>query len=65
MSSNFEFVNIGEDFILGLDNGLEVGEGFHLEVGGEECFSEGVLEVSKGSELLVVDDIRGEGCCLS
>ena len=34
VGSNFEFIDIGEDFILGLGNGLEVGKGFCLEVSG-------------------------------
>ena len=65
MGSNFEFIGIGEYLILGLCNGLEVGEGFCLEVNGEKGFGEGVLEVSKGSKLFVVDGVRGEGCCPS
>ena len=65
VSSNFELVDVGEDFIFGLGNGLEVGEGFCLEVGGEKGFSKGVFEVREGSELLVVDGIGGEGCCPS
>ena len=65
MSSNFELVDIGEDLILGLCDGLEAGEGFCLEVGGEEGLNERVLEVNKGSKLLVVDGIRDKGCCSS
>ena len=57
MGGNFEFIDIGENLILDLCNGLEAGEGFCLEVGGEKCFGEGVLEVSKGSKLLVVNGI--------
>ena len=40
VSSDFDFVNIGEDFILGLGNGLEVGKGFCLEISGQESFGE-------------------------
>ena len=57
MGSNFEFIDIGEYFISGLCDELEVGEGFYLEISGEEGFGEGVLEVSKGFELLVVNGI--------
>ena len=57
VSSDFEFIDIGEDLILGLCNGLEVSKGFCLEIGGEEGFGEGVLEISKGSKLLVIDGI--------
>ena len=62
VGSDFEFIDIGEDFVLGLGNRLEVDKGFCLEVSGEECFSKGVFEVSKGSELLVVNGVGGEGC---
>ena len=65
VGSNFDLIDIGKDFILGLGDGLEVGKGFCLEVGGEKGFGEGVLEVSKGSKLLVVDGVRSEGCCPS
>ena len=64
MGSDFEFIDVGEDFILGLGDGLEVDKGFCFEVGGEECFSKGVFEVGKDSELLV-DGIGGEGHCPS
>ena len=65
VGSNFELINIGEDFILGLGNGLEASKGFCLEIGGKEGFGKGVFEVSKGSELLVVNGIRGENYCPS
>ena len=65
MSSNFEFIDVGEDFVLGLGNGLEVSKGFCFEVGGKEYFNKGVFEVSKGSKLLVINSIGGEGCCPS
>ena len=65
MGSNLEFIDIGEYFVLGLGNGLEAGKGFYLEISGEECFSEGVLEVGKGSEFLVVNGIGGEDYCPS
>ena len=64
VGSNFEFIDIGEDFVLGLDNELEAGKGFCLEVGSEKCFCKGVFEVGKGSKFLVVNGIGGEGCCL-
>ena len=48
VGSNFEFIDIGEDLVLSLCNGLKA------------CKDEGVLEVSEGLELLVVDGIRGE-----
>ena len=57
VGGNFEFVDIGENLVLGLCDGLEAGEGFCLEVGSKEGFGEGVLEVSKGSELLLVDGV--------
>ena len=57
MGSNFELIDIEENLVFDLCNGLEVGKGFCLEVSGEEGFGEGVLEVSKGSKLLVVDGI--------
>ena len=57
MDSNLEFVDIGEYLISGLCDELEVSEGFYLEVSGEEGFGEGVLEVGKGPELLVVNGI--------
>ena len=57
MGSNFEFSDIGEDLVLGLCNGLEVGKGFCLEVGSEEDFGKGVLEVGEGSKLLVVNGV--------
>ena len=62
VGSNFEFIDIGEDFIFGLGNELEVDKGICLEVSGKEGFGEGDFEVSKGPELFVVDGIRGEGC---
>ena len=65
VGSDFEFIDIGEDFILGLGNELEVDKGFCLEVNGKEGFGEGDFEVSKGPELFVVDGIRGKGCCPS
>ena len=65
VGSNFEFVDVGENFILGLGDELEAGKGFCLEVGGEEGFDERVFEIGEGSELLVVNGIRGEGCCPS
>ena len=65
MSSDFEFIDVGEDFILGLGNGLKADKGFYFEVSGEECFSKGVFEIGEGSKLLVVNGIRGEGCCPS
>ena len=65
VGSNFEFIDVGKDFVLGLGDGLEAGKGFCLEVSGKEGFSKGVFEVSKGSKLLVVDGIGGEGCCPS
>ena len=57
VNSNFEFIDVGEDLILGLCNGLLTGEGFHFEVSGEESFGEGVLEVGKDSELLIINGI--------
>ena len=57
VSSNFELVDVGEDLILGLYNGLEVGKGFCLEVSDEEGFGEGILEIGKGFELLVINGI--------
>ena len=65
MGNNFELINVGEDFVLGLSDGLKAGKGFCLEVDGEEGFSKGVFEVSEGSELLVINGVRGEDCCLS
>ena len=65
VGSNFELIDVGKDFILGLGDGLEVGKSFCLEVGGKEGFSKEVFEVSKGSKLLVVDGIRDKGCCTS
>ena len=65
VGSNFEFIDVGEDFILGLGDGLEAGKGFCLEVSGEESFNERVFEVGKGSKLLVVNGIRGKDCCPS
>ena len=65
MDSDFEFIDVEEDFILGLGDELEVGKGFCLKVSGEKSFSKGVLEVSGGSKLLVFDGVRGKGCCLS
>ena len=65
MGGNFEFIDIGEDLVLGLCNGLEVDKGFCFEVGGEEGFGKGVFEVGEGSKLLVVNGIRGEDCCPS
>ena len=63
VGGDFELINIGEDFVFGLCNGLEVGKGFRLEVDGEEGFSKGVFEVGEGSKLLVVNGIEGEGYC--
>ena len=57
MGSNFEFIDIGEDLVLGLCNGLEVGKGFCLEVSSEEDFGKGVLEVGEGFKLLVVNGV--------
>ena len=57
MGSNFELIDIEENLVFDLCNGLEVGKGFCLEVSGEEGFGEGVLEVGEGSKLLVVDGI--------
>ena len=65
VGSDFEFIDIGEDFIFGLGNGLGVGKGFCLEVDGKEGFDEEDFEVSKGPELLVADGVGGEGCCPS
>ena len=65
VGGNFEFIDIGKYFIFGLYDGLEAGEGFCLEVSGEKGFGEGVLEIGEGSKLLVVDGVRGEGCCPS
>ena len=65
VGSDFELVDVGENFVLGLGNGLEAGKGFCLEVSGEKSFGEGVFEVSESSKLLVVNDVRGEGCCPS
>ena len=63
VGSNFELIDVGEDLVLGLGDELEMGKGFCLEVGGEEGFSKGVFEVGEDSELLVVNGVRGEGCC--
>ena len=57
MGSNLEFIDIGEYFVSGLCDGLKAGKGFCLEVGGEEGFGEGVLEVGEGPKLLVVNGI--------
>ena len=65
MGSNFEFVDVREDFILGLGNGLEADKSFCLKVSGEEDLGEGGFKVSEGPELLVINDIKGESCCLS
>ena len=65
VDSDFEFIDVGENFILALSDGLEAGKGFCLEVSGEKGFGEGVFKVSEGFELLVINGIRGEGCCPS
>ena len=65
MGSNFEFVDIRENFVLGLGNGLEVGKGFCFEVSGEKGFDKGVFEIGEGSKLLVVNGVRGEDYCPS
>ena len=57
VGSNLKFVDIGEYLVSGLCDELEVSEGFYLEVSGKEGFGEGVLEVGKGSKLLVVNGI--------
>ena len=40
VGSNFELIDIGEDFIFGLSDGLKMDKGFCLEISCEECFSE-------------------------
>ena len=65
MGSDFEFIHIGEDFVLDLGDGLEAGKSFCLEVSDKEGFSKGGFEVGEGPELLVIDGIRSEGCCPS
>ena len=65
VGGDFEFIDVREDFILGLGNGLKVGKGFCLKVGDKEGLGKRGLEASKGPKLLVVDGIGGEGCCPS
>ena len=65
MGSNFEFIDVRKDFVLGLGDRLEVGKGFCLKVSGEKGLDEGGFKVGKGPKLLVVDGIKGEGCCPS
>ena len=65
VDNDFEFIDVGEDFILDLGNRLEMGEGFCLKISGKEDLGKGGSKVGTGPELLVINGIRGEGYCPS